>query len=265
MPNKYILYFKNNDAFDIHFQDYLIERSVNTLIINQKEINDWQFLIEQDTNGRQSGAIISPRQNLYDLSDAIGIYIRDFKARMYTVYEHNAWHALLSWLMETIPNCTENYVASNNFNNFQMQKILKQLGIEMSNKDSSHIIHCVGNNLFASTINQQMAILPPTFARKLLQTTKLLNLNCGQYSIINDNNVWKVCSFMLRPNWEECAFPQSFIFQELHRVLTQKKPSKWQKISNPITPKPVEKSFDLYIKPYLLPKLTAASYYPACH
>lgn len=250
------------DRFERDLKNYLTKQNYLVAYVEPEAIYSWQFKLMQDIAGNHSGIIHAPNGVSYDLSDVIGIYFNKFNMQGLSEYEHNAWHGMFSWLAYTLPNALQNYKAMNNFNMYKIQAELLKHKISLTTATETHYAHCIDDTLFASTVKLQMAILPPKLAKMLLHTLKAHALNCGQFKLRFEAGSWFCCDFSPIPEWEDCAFPSSFLYQEIFKLLTKIKKTPWLKC-NAKNDKIDTIPNEAFITPDKLPRLNSASYQPS--
>ena len=227
MRPKYILFFDDNSEFSDGFAKYLKAIDQRIIHVQQTKIHDWQFRLYQNSLGQHFGNVICPINQFYDFGEIHGLFINDFIIPSESNYEYNAWHALLAWMMHTLTNTYINFYEIGKFNIHHLYKVLEENGIGVCDHAYTHIAHCLNNNIYLSTKNNQMALLPPKIANKLLATIATIGQTIGQFHLNYSNNSWHCCGFNLQPDWSSCAFPKQFIYADLLRTLTKDKPMKW--------------------------------------
>lgn len=259
---KTILVFKSNTDFDNQLIEFLKQKGVKLLIISNDNVFDWKFYLHQNEKNLHKGQITSPNKEIICLSEISAIYIDTISwlDKNTSSYEFNAWHALIIWLIYTLPNSIYNFNLSIDNNELRFVDSLKKNKIKFSKINYNHFVHCIGENLYASTTKGQMAILPPKTARKFLKTMSDLGFNNGQF-LVNYNKYGCSCySFSQKPDWSQCAFPKNILFQSIQQTLTKETSNIWLK--SQLTPNFTSnfKSNECFIARELIPNLIGDTY-----
>lgn len=257
-----ILIFNSNSNTDHNFTDYLSSSNMAFINIEQHKIRDWQFRMQQNSKG-QFGAVISPKKSIYDLSYVRGIYLLSFCFPNSCAYEFNAWHAMYTWLLDSIPCSITSIPNSKYLNTHKLRYVLKGLGLTYSERITTHYAHCIANTLFLSTANKQMAILQPQIAEKLISSLRTMGLNQGQFYLNYSNDQWSCLQLDFNPDWEQCAFPESFIYSAMLKFLSNPgNCNNWQQ-SHPFFSATCQKKEGNFISQKFLPEVAGSNYYPA--
>ena len=261
-----ILFFDDGSEFDYKLRINLIKQKYKLIVIKLRHIHEWKFYLEQDCHQNLKGFIACPLNKFYDMHQIIGLYLNNISFSDYfdSNYEASSWYSMLSWISHTTPNNFSDLGCLKHVNHYQITHSLRQNGLTESVKPPSHLAHCIGNNVFASTISCKISILPPKVAKALTNTLNKNQICKGQFHLNYYDKKWHFCKFDINPDFDLCAFPNEFIYQAIGKHLCTNKQTKWLKFCKSIPKLKNAAPSSNYINKELLPKVTGCFYEPAC-
>lgn len=259
-----ILFFDDGNDFDNKLKISLLQDKRRLIVINLKYLSNWKFFLRQEPNQKLHGFIACPLNKIYDLSYITGMYLNPYNFSNYfkSSYECSSWHSMFTWLAFTLPNKLCNITSLNHYSKIKIMSEISADGINIVENKETHHAHIIAGNLFASTTSLQMAILPPTIAKKLIQTLNKNQIDQGQFYLCYNKNRWHICDFSPNPKWSECAFPNEFVFQSVSKYLSQKKQSKWHRCDFTQTNIRTTFATENYISNNFIPSVTGSYYEP---